>query len=742
MTPPILKRYLIALDRHKWVGLTSFIVITGISGVVAALQPPPEDIYVAQGILAYSAPPETFSATGAAIQQQAQAMSKEALLSGAVLEFASSQLAEQQIQVSPKELRQLARVNTNQGAETPAGATPPVLRVSVAYPDTDEARSRAIVNVLMNGMVEQSRQFNVQQLDRILDNLNQLLPKVTEELREAERNLEGFVRAEGTALQAAQSGNLVGAITASQQQQREIRLTLAGIDAQLRSLQSRLGLTPDEAYASSALSADPIIADLRAQIYQAEAQQELLSKSLRPEHPSMVELQNQLDTYDQLLQARVSEVIGGGQAAPLTANQAIRQASSLDPARQQLAGTLVNLQTEREMLQQQLANVLRTEDELRQEYSSIPNKQLEQQRLEQQVALKRTFYDQIQARLADVRLAQEETVGSLVVAQDPQSELQPNTSPSSVVILLVGGFIGLFVSGGLVMLLGSLDSTFHTLEDVQAALRQQEVPVLGLLPSLPWEDEPDWLPIIEQAGSPYIEPYERLRGNIRRAGGGKALKLILLTSTAVGEGKSTTAYNLAIASARAGKRTLLIEADLRSPSHARSLNLALDETSMMEPLRYYSNFSTCIRLSPIENLYIVPSAGPQRHAAAILESSEMRRLLEDARGRFDLVILDSPALSRYNDALLLEPYTDGVALVTRPGFTEEGLLNETAQEFIESEDIKFLGAMINDSNIPVQEPDFEEIDDIDDADEDDPGRRDPITEFGDREKMGVELIEN
>jgi capsular exopolysaccharide synthesis family protein len=731
MTPPILKRYLISLDRHKWVGIASFLIITGISGAVAALQPPLEDTYTAQGILAYSAPPETFSATGAAIQQQAQAVTKEALLSGAVLEFASAQLAEQQIQISPRDLRSGAKVNTNQGAETPAGATPPVLRVSVAYSDSDEARSRAVVAALMVGMVEQSRQFNVQQLDRILDNLNQLLPKVTQELREAERNLEEFVRVEGTALQAAQSGNLVGAITASQQQQREIRLTLSGIEAQLRSLQARLGLTPDEAYASSALSADPIIGDLRAQIYQAEAQQELLAKSLRPEHPSMVELQNQLDTYNQLLQARVGEVIGGGQAAPLRVNQAIRQASSLDPARQQLAGTLVNLQTEREMLQQQLVNVVRTENELRQEYSSIPNKQLEQQRLEQQVALKRTFYDQIQARLADVRLAQEETVGSLVIAQDPQSELQPVTGPSGVVILLVGGFLGVFVSGGLVMLLGSLDSTFHTLEDVQSALRQQEVPILGLLPSLPW-DEAVELPIIEQAGSPYIEPYERVRGNIRRSAGGKAIKLVLLTSTAEGEGKTTTAYNLAIASARAGKRTLLIEADLRSPSQARSLNLLLDETSVMEPLRYYGNLGDCVHLSPIENLYVVPSAGPQRHAAAILESSEMRRLLDDARGRFDLVILDTPALSRYNDALLLEPSSDGLMLVTRPGFTEESLLNETAQEFIESEDIKFLGAVINDTNIPIQEP-FGEIDEI----EDEPETEESIADFGDRERMKV-----
>jgi capsular exopolysaccharide synthesis family protein len=163
-----------------------------------------------------------------------------------------------------------------------------------------------------------------------------------------------------------------------------------------------------------------------------------------------------------------------------------------------------------------------------------------------------------------------------------------------------------------------------------------------------------------------------------------------------------SAYNLAIASARAGKRTLLVEADLRSPSQANSLKVSPDADSVIEPLRYYGQFGDCIRLVPdVENLYIVPSTGPQRQAAAILESSEMRRLLEDVRGRFDMVILDTPSLSLCNDALLLEPYSDGMILVTRPGFTEDSLLAEATDQLAES-DFRLLGAIINGVDIPVQ----------------------------------------
>jgi capsular exopolysaccharide synthesis family protein len=624
------------------------------------------------------------------------------LLSDFVVDSVVKGLAAQGLDVTPDEIRRNATVTPNPDEEE--GGNAAGFSVQVSYRDTDDEQAQATTALLMEAMVEQSRQFNAQQLSRILGNLNQLLPKVEQELRESEQNLERYIRQEGPAIQAAQDGAILGAITGGQGQQRQLRLTLAGIDAQIRSLEARLGLTADEAYASSALSADPIIADLRARIHESETQMAIQARTLRSDHPIMDDLISQQEAYDRMLQQRVEEIIGGGRiTAPIRASSAIRQASSLDPARQVLADTLVNLQTQRDTLRQQLATLTASEQQLRQEYSRLPNKQLEQARREQQVALKRAFYDQLQARLADVTIAENETVGSLVVANEPTTQLATEAARNSLVILIVGGFVGILVGGGLVLLLDSLDATFHTLQDLQGALRQQEVPVLGLLPLIPPSQQMDTIPVVVEIDSPYIEPYERLRSNLRRSAGNKALKVILLTSTVNGEGKTVTAYNLAIASARAGKRTLLVEADLRSPSQAKALKVAPDPDSMIEPLRYYGQLSDCIRLVPeVENLYILPSPGAQQKAAAILESSEMRRMLEDVRGRFDLVILDTPPLSRYSDALLLEPLTDGMILITRPGYTEEGLLSEAVEQFLESDDIQFLGAVINGADIQIQ----------------------------------------
>jgi capsular exopolysaccharide synthesis family protein len=728
MAPPIVKRYLVALDRHKWAGMAGFIVVIGLSGV-AALQPKPPSNYIASGALAYSTPPVTVSQTGIALQQQGQSLTPEMLLSDYVVNPIATSL-----KIDPQKMREQASIKINSRTQRGSRQDSTVLSgVVVTYQDAEEKQAKEVATRLMDAMTEQSRLFNTQQLDKITDNLKQLLAIVSQDLQKAESDLERYNREEKPAIQAAREGDLVGAIAGSQSQQRQLRLSLEGIGAQIGSLQSRLGLTPAQAYTSSALSADPIIANLRAQIYQAETQLQILGQTLRPGHPSIVQLQGQRQTYEQLLRQRVNEVVGGTQgAAPLTDDRQIRQDSSLDPARQQLALSLVSLQTQRDTLQQQLITLTRLERELRQQYSTLPNRQLQLSRLQQEVALKRAFYDQIQSRLADVTLAEKETVGSLIVAQPPQSKLAIVEGPSSLVILGVGSFVGLLVGGGLVLLLDSLDATFHTLQDVQTALRQKEVPVLGLLPLLPLSLEDSGLPLAKAIDSPYVEPYERFRSNLRRAGGSQALKLVMLTSTVDGEGKTVSAYNLAIASARAGKRTLLIEADLRSPSHAKSLNVTPDPDISIEPLRYYGQQSDCIHLVPeIENLYLLPSPGIQRQATAILESSEMRRLLEDVRGRFDLVVLDTPALSRYNDALLLEPYGDGLVLVTRPGYTEEGLLTEAVDQFTESEDIQFLGAIINGADIPVQPMLFDE-DNIDEQ-----GDRDQVKNLENEEPQRV-----
>ncbi|HEY9837720.1 MAG TPA: AAA family ATPase, partial [Vampirovibrionales bacterium] len=354
---------------------------------------------------------------------------------------------------------------------------------------------------------------------------------------------------------------------------------------------------------------------------------------------------------------------------------------------------------------QQLNSLTQTEQQLQQDYQTLPNKELERGRLVQQVGLKQDLYNKMQQALADAKAAEAETSSSLSVAQPATvSKSEVSTQPPALIFAL-GGVVGILIGNAMIFAISLLEGKFYTMEEVRGALQQQDLRILGILPQVfTPELTSHEMPILMDPDSPYLEFYEKIRSNLLRIGE-KAPKVLLITSVSGQEGKTFCAYNLAIAAARAGKRTLLIEADLRSPSQVQTLQVAIEPDANLEPLRYYGQFHQCIRLAPdIENLYVVPSAGPLKNSAAAIESNEFRRLLEDARARFDLVILDSPALSVNNDAFLLEPFSDGMILITRPRYTQGGMLTEYVEPLTESETVQLLGAVINGADIPVALP--------------------------------------
>jgi hypothetical protein len=135
-------------------------------------------------------------------------------------------------------------------------------------------------------------------------------------------------------------------------------------------------LTPQEADLSAALSADPIISKLQSQIYDVKAQMEKLIVELQPRHPEVVEQQQQLDAFEKQLQQRISDVVGRTTFLKLSTNSdtsidQIRQLSSLDPARQELANQLAGLQTRREYLENQRGILASAEQRLRERLSAF-----------------------------------------------------------------------------------------------------------------------------------------------------------------------------------------------------------------------------------------------------------------------------------------------------------------------------------------------------------------------------------
>lgn len=722
MAPPIVKRFLISLDQNKFLGLFVFLLCLG-GSVVFALLPDPEkppSLYRAVGQLAYRVPPPAFTDTGTQIQERGRTIDREILLSPRVLLNVAQRLQLSQEQILKIRDQDLT-IKLPNDPEPGSSASPPKpannsnesqpQAIILELRGESKERAELILEELMKEMVDYSRWLNTSQLRARIEALGNRLNGVQKDLTAAEERFYRYVSREGSELLAIQDGSLISAITTNQQQQRELRLQLQGIQGQLDSLTKQLGLTPEQAYTSSALSADPIIASIRTRILDTDLQLDRLEKDLRPEHPTIVRLRKEQQVNESLLQKRAAEVIGRDGLLTALPSSRIRQDSNLDPTRRTLATQLVTLQTQRQGLIKQLESLTQQERQLRSQYERFPDKQLQQARLVQSVEFQRSIYQNILNALVDAQAAEAETVGSLTVAQPPvaQAVEQVITRKNPLLILVAGAGLGTLAGLGTIFLMAVIDDRLHTPQELREALVSRDIPVLAQLPIIRDEDGEETDPILveDKILGLYLAYYERFRSTLRRldletlkpglskGDTSKEVKVVIVTSIAAEEGKSVTAYNLAIASALAGRRTLLVEGDLRSPSKAEEISVTPDPISFREPLLYYGGKSKSIRLAPgIENLSILPSPGPQKQAAAILESSELRLLIRDARGRFDMVVIDTPSLSRCNDAILLEEHADGIIFVTRPGLTRSSLLAEATDQLTEA-GVCVLGAAIN-----------------------------------------------
>jgi capsular exopolysaccharide synthesis family protein len=174
--------------------------------------------------------------------------------------------------------------------------------------------------------------------------------------------------------------------------------------------------------------------------------------------------------------------------------------------------------------------------------------------------------------------------------------------------------------------------------------------------------------------TPFAEAYRALRANLSVSAAEAGIRSLLVTSGGAGEGKSTTAANLAILMAQAGRRVILVDADFRRPSLSRMFPSSPKVVPAPEPLgladlvlqtALYAQ--ACQPVPGIDNLYLVPTGAIPSNPAELLASARMRATIANLTEHADIVLLDSPPCSLYADAIELTLVADGLLYVLRAG---------------------------------------------------------------------------
>lgn len=288
---------------------------------------------------------------------------------------------------------------------------------------------------------------------------------------------------------------------------------------------------------------------------------------------------------------------------------------------------------------------------------------------------------------------------------DPAEIPVAPAEPRVLLNLVIGLMLGSFSGAGLAFLLESLDATISTPEQGEILAN---LPVLGVIPHLGLngshghepllKGEEDVPLLLSRPNSHFAEAFRALRTTLLLSSPGVPPKVIMISSAAPGEGKTTLSVNCAVALAQKGSRVLLVDADMRRSGAQGHLRMQ-GELGLSSCLAGSRDACEFIKPLAVEGrLDFMPAGRRPPNPVELLDSERMRRLLEQWRNEYDHIVIDTPPLGSLSDALVLSPFADAVLLVARSEQTSRQSLCR-ARDILARVSAHTVGVIINDLNL-------------------------------------------
>lgn len=556
--------------------------------------------------------------------------------------------------------------------------------IEVTYKDADPDKVKWVLESLSNGYLKYSQRERQTNLGQGIRFVNAQVNQTQARVDSLQRQLQTFRQRNNFIDPDTQKEQIASQKKDLAQQSLDIQKQIAQTQQQFDNLRARSG-------AVASLANDANYQKVLDRVRELDSKIAIESTRFQPGEDTLVALQEQRASLMPVLQQEARRVIGGrladvsNQLSVLTNQQAaIAQAEAYwSQETQRLPVTTrlyTDLQRELTVATESLARFLETREKLQ------------------------------------VESAQKEVPWQLIAPPTvPQSPQNPK-----IRMLVMGAIAGLLLGIAAAMLTQRLDKTFLSIEDLK---KQSKLPLLGVIPVAPELKQPNSLlvrlPFQQrsqnqpsygdyQGLNSFSDAFRSLYTNLRLLPADQAIRSVVISSAAPGDGKSTVAMHLALAGARMGQRVLLVDADLRNPQVRSRLELP-NEHGLTEILTANLNPQQVIQRLPslvpagnaptsssddVDNLYIVTAGAIPPEPTRLLASRRMQKLCEYFETVFDLVIYDAPPLLNLADSSLLARHADGIVLVAAMGQTRRSQFTQVLENLRTSR-IRVWGVVAN-----------------------------------------------
>lgn len=576
--------------------------------------------------------------------------------------------------------------------------------IRISATSTVPQEAALIANVFAEQYMERARETSRASVSASREFLESQVSKRSQELQALDDEVGDFMRREGAVALDEESSFLVQQVS-----QLEALRDEAQIDLQLR--QATLGAIRDELDAIRPNLADRLASGVDREIEAAlekKAELEVAIEQIYLRNPALreqaatgqlAELRGQLSEIRRRLRTLAEEYVDetlavGGAGAT---EEALSQVASLQ--RQVAEGRieLTGLEARLAVLDDRIAEYERQLDR-------IPGQAIELAQLQRSRASAEQTYALLVNRLQELRVAEESELGYAELIRPALTPGGP-FSPDRRQNIMLGVLFGLGLGIALAFLKTRLDNRIHRPDD----LRDMGYTVIGVVPDMTKQIKKDFggQEVVTVDGQSFdtrlitilnplatvSEAYRGLRTNVQFSRPDVLVETILVTSPSPTEGKSVTAVNLAAVFARAGRRVLLVDADLRRPTVHKKLGVT-KEPGLREILFREGEFDPEPFRTSVENLYVVPAGSTTPNPSELIGSKKMRETIEVFREVFDVIIFDVSPVLAATDAVLLSTQCDATILVTAAGKTKT-YETEYAMDALAGVGAKVIGTLLN-----------------------------------------------
>jgi polysaccharide biosynthesis transport protein len=554
--------------------------------------------------------------------------------------------------------------------------------LEVTYQNTDAKLVAEVLNAVADATVIEDVASIRREASTVREFLERKVPVQQSKVLESEARESQYRQGTGIVSLENQTQSLVASLADVENQERLVEAQLREARTKGGLLQGVTGVNDTKtAYAANRVGQDEQLKLLRTRIAEADNKVIEIRSRLGDQHPDLLAAIEQRNELKKLQDSRISSVVAPGQTLPLESQ------SATDESSRTVLSQYITGEVERTALEEKRQTLQAAKANLRDRIAQLPEKQqgltaVTREREESTVSLKG-----LQTKLEEARVAEAQLISNIRIL-DRAKEPKLPSSPNSPLILALAIVAGLLLSVATILLRELLDKTLRHANEIP---KFTDIPILGKIPKLSYKLS--FARLEQFLDTPHlVEPYRMLLKALDRRLTNQP-KVILISSTLEGEGKSNLVAYLGAVAATLSWRTLVIDADLQHPIQHALLGVSASpglSNTILNP----SLAAEVVKATTIDNLFVMPYGEFPRRPATIMESSEMPKLLADLSQRFDLILIDTTALSKSVDAVTLSQYASGLLLTARPNHTRRDLLKEILLD-LKDTNLEPLGIVIN-----------------------------------------------